>query len=119
MTATAEIDVLLVGHMTADLVPGGKMLGGTVSYAAPTYRAFGHRVGVLTSAAYDESLLSHLLPYGRVVYLPAPRSLTYENVYGDQGREQFVRATACNIRFGDVPNAWINAPYVHLGPLAA
>ena len=119
MTMTAEIDVLVVGHMTADLVPGGKMLGGTVSYAAPTYAAFGRRVGILTSAAFDESLLGHLLPFGKVVSLPAPSSLTYENVYSDRGRQQFVRATACNIRFGDVPNAWVNVPYVHLGPLAA
>ncbi|MCY4539894.1 MAG: PfkB family carbohydrate kinase [Chloroflexi bacterium] len=116
---TAEIDVLVVGHMTADLVPGGKMLGGTVSYAAPTYAAFGRRVGVLTSAAYDESLLNHLLPFGKVVSLPASSSLTYENVYSDRGRQQFVRATACNIRYGDVPNAWVDVPYVHLGPLAA
>ncbi len=119
MTATTEIDVLVVGHMTADLVPDGKMLGGTVAYAAPTYAAFGHRVGVLTSAAYDESLLSHLLPFGKVVSLPASSSLTYENVYSDRGRQQFVRSTACDIGFGDVPNAWVNAPYVHLGPLAA
>ncbi|MCY4070909.1 MAG: PfkB family carbohydrate kinase [Chloroflexi bacterium] len=119
MTATADIDVLVVGHMTVDIVPCGKMLGGTVSYAAPTYAAFGHRVGVLTSAAYDESLLGHLLHFGKVVSLPARSSLTYENVYSDRGRQQFVRATACDIRFGDLPNAWLNAPYVHLGPLAA
>ena len=119
MSVTSEIDVLVVGHMTADLVPGGKMLGGTVSYAAPTYAAFGHRVGVLTSAACDESLLSHLLPFGNVVSLPAASSLTYENVYSNNGRQQFVRATARNIGFGDVPNAWVKAPYVHLGPLAA
>ena len=110
---------MLVGHLTADLVPGGKMLGGTVSYAAPTYAAFGHRVGILTSAAYDETLLGQLLPYGKVLSLPAPASLTYENVYSDRGRQQFVRATACNLRFGDLPNAWLNAPLVHLGPLAA
>lgn len=119
MSVTSEIDVLVVGHMTADLVPGGKMLGGTVSYAAPTYAALGHRVGVLTSAACDESLLSHLLPFGKVVSLSASSSLTYENVYSNNGRQQFVRATACNIGFGDVPNAWVKAPYVHLGPLAA
>ena len=119
MSETSEIDVLLVGHMSADIVPGGKMLGGTVSYAAPTYAAFGRRVGVLTSAAYDESLLSHLLPFGKVVSLPASSSLTYENVYSGARRQQFVRATACNIGFGDVPNGWIKAPYVHLGPLAA
>ncbi|MCY4021631.1 MAG: PfkB family carbohydrate kinase [Chloroflexi bacterium] len=119
MNANSEIDVLLVGHMTADLVPGGKMLGGTVAYAAPTYAAFGHRVGILTSAAFDETLLGQLLRFGKVVSLPSASSLTYENVYSDHGRQQFVRATACDLRFGDLPNAWLNAPFVHLGPLAA
>ncbi len=119
MSATSEIDVLLVGHMTADLTPGGKTLGGTVAYAAPTYAAFGHRVGVLTSAAYDESLLGQLLRFGKVLSLPAASSLTYENVYSDHGRQQYVRARACDLRFGDLPNAWLNAPYAHLGPLAA
>ena len=115
---TSEIDVLVIGHMTADLVPGGRILGGTVSYAAPTYAALGHRVGILTSAAYNESLLKHLLPFGKLIVLPADSSLTYENIYRHGGRQQFVRATAKAIRYGDVPNGWTDAPYVHLGPLA-
>lgn len=116
---TSEIDVLLIGHMTADLVPGGRMLGGTVSYAAPTYAAFGHQVGILTSAAYDESLLKYLLPFGKLMVIPAENSLTYENIYTDEGRSQYVRATAQPLQFGDVPNGWTKTPYVHLGPLAA
>ena len=114
----ADLDVLLIGHMTVDLVPGGRMLGGTVSYAAPTYAAFGQKVGVLTSAAYDEQLLGQLLPYGRLCVLPAESSLTYENVYGESGRQQFVRARARQLRYADVPVGWTRAPYVHLGPLA-
>lgn len=115
----SEIDVLLVGHMTVDLVTAGRMLGGTVSYAAPSYAAFGHRVGILTSAASDEPLLKYLQAHGEVVALPSEHSLTYENVYSESGRQQFVRATASPITYHDVPNEWKIAPYVHLGPLAA
>jgi len=115
---TSEIDVLLMGHMTADIVPGGRMLGGTVSYAAPTYAAFGNKVGILTSAAYNESLLKYLLPYGKLMVIPAENSLTYENIYDPEGRSQYVRATAAPLEFGDIPNAWTNASYVHMGPLA-
>lgn len=115
---TSGIDVLLMGHMTADIVPGGRMLGGTVSYAAPTYAAFGHQVGILTSAAYNEALLKYLLPYGKLMVIPAENSLTYENVYAPEGRTQYVRATAEPLEFGDIPNAWTNAAYVHMGPLA-
>ena len=114
----SDIDVLLIGHMTVDLVGEGRMLGGTVSYAAPTYAAFGRRVGILTSAAPDEPFLDHLRAHGDVVALPSEQSLTYENVYSATGRQQFVRATASPITFEDVPDEWKSAPYIHLGPLA-
>jgi len=115
---SSTIDVLLIGHMTADIVPGGRILGGTVSYAAPTYSSFGHQVGILTSARYDEPLLKHLLPHGKLQVIPAENSLTYENVYTDEERTQYVRSTAQPIVYADIPNGWVDAPYVHLGPLA-
>ena len=95
------------------------MLGGTVSYAAPTYTAFGHRVGIVTSAADGEPLLDELRSHGALHVLPSEQSLTYENVYGDGGRRQYLRATASPISLRDVPQEWMTAPYVHLGPLAA
>lgn len=113
------IDFLLIGHMTVDLVPAGRMLGGTISYAAPTYSAFGHKVGIVTSAAHNEPLLGQLEPFGALAQVPAEASLTYENVYSDSGRQQFVRATAQSLQYTDIPSEWANAPYVHLGPLAA
>lgn len=114
-----RIDVLLIGHMTVDLTPGGRMLGGTVAYAAPTYAAFGHRVGILTSAASKEPLLEQLCQYGELVVVPSERSLTYENVYSETGRQQYIRATASPIAAGDLPDEWRRAKYAHLGPLAA
>lgn len=116
---TGAIDILLIGNMTIDLLPGGRMLGGTVSYAAATYAAFGQRVGIVTSAARDEPLLSQLQPYGELAHIPSEESLTYENVYSDRGRQQYVRATAGDLRFRHVPAAWAKPPYAHLGPLAA
>lgn len=114
-----DISFLLIGHVTVDLLPAGRMLGGTVAYAAPTYAAFGHRVGIVTSAAADEPLLDQLRPHGELIVLPSQNSLTYENVYSESGRKQFIRATASPIMFSDVPERWTSAPFVHLGPLAA
>ena len=116
---TQAIDYLLIGHLTVDLVPGGRMLGGTISYAAPTLAAFGHKVGIVTSAASDEPLLRQLEPYGQLAFVPSADSLTYENVYSHDGRQQYVRATAQNLCYADIPPAWLDAPYAHLGPLAA
>ena len=114
-----EISFLLIGHVTVDLLPAGRMLGGTVAYAAPTYAAFGHRVGIVTSAAADEPLLAQVRPYGELIVVPSQNSLTYENIYSDSGRKQYIRATASPIMFCDVPETWKSAPFVHLGPLAA
>ena len=68
---TTAIDVLLIGHVTVDLAPGGRMLGGTVSYAAPTFAAFGHRVGIVTSAAANEPLLDQLRSHGELIVRPS------------------------------------------------
>lgn len=116
---TSAVDVLLIGHLTVDLEPDRRLLGGTVSYAAPTYTAFGHRAGIVTSAAAHEPLLDELRSCGELHVLPSEQSLTYENVYSDGGRRQYVRATASPISLRDVPQVWASAPYVHLGPLAA
>jgi sugar/nucleoside kinase (ribokinase family) len=111
-------DYVLIGHMTADLTPEGRKLGGTVSFAARVGKAFGLNVGVLTSSAAGEPLLSHLEPYAsELVSLPAESTSTFENIYGPTGRIQYIRGVASKIRAEHVPAAWFDAPLVHLAPL--
>ncbi len=112
------IDYLLIGHMTADLTPGGRIAGGTVSYAARTAAAFGLRVGLLTSATADESLLEELRPYTEIRSLPADQTTTYENIYEPSGRIQYVRGVAAPIRPDDIPADWLSTRLVHLAPIA-
>jgi sugar/nucleoside kinase (ribokinase family) len=114
----SEIDYVLIGHMAADLVPDGRLLGGTVSYAARTAKAFGLRVGVLTSASDDEPLVEELAQYAQVVVLPAGQTTTFENIYTADGRHQFIRGVASAIGPDDIPLAWLSAPLVHIAPLA-
>jgi sugar/nucleoside kinase (ribokinase family) len=111
-------DYLLIGHITADLTPEGRRLGGTASYATRTAKAFGLQVGVLTSAASPEPLLDELRPYAdQFVTLPAQFTSTFENIYGPNGRTQFIRGVAAKIRPNDIPVEWLSAPLVHLAPL--
>lgn len=113
------IDYLLVGHITADLLPdGGRLLGGTVSYSARTAHAFGLRVGVLTSAAPDEPLLDELRDYAQIHIVPGAHTTTFENIYHEGGRSQYIRAVATPITRADVPAHWRSASLVHLGPIA-
>jgi sugar/nucleoside kinase (ribokinase family) len=112
-------DYVLLGNITADIAPGSRLLGGTVSYSAPTAAAFGLRVGMVTCAAADEPLL-HELPAGiTLVKKPSAATTTFENIYTPDGRVQYIRAVADPIRAEDIPASWFTAERVHLGPIAA
>ncbi|GAB4508951.1 MAG: PfkB family carbohydrate kinase [Anaerolineae bacterium] len=111
------IDYLVIGHISADIAPGSRLLGGTVSYAARTAHAFGLRVGVLTSAAQDEPLLDELTAYAEIINLPSAQTTTFENIYEPAGRKQYVRAVGGRIGAKDVPEAWHSAPMIHFAPL--
>lgn len=112
-------DYLLIGHITADLTPTGRVPGGTVSYALRTAWAFGLQVGVLTSTTQGEPLLDELQPYAsEIVSLPAAETTTYENLYSPAGRVQYVRGVAAPITRADIPAGFMGAPLVHFAPIA-
>ena len=111
---------LLIGHLTADLTPeGNRRLGGTVSYAARTARAFGLQVRLLSSAAHDEPLLDGLGPFvDEQIIVPAESTSTFENIYDSEGRRtQVIRGVAASLSANDVPSDWLSTPLVHLAPL--
>lgn len=114
-----QIDYLLVGHITADITPEGRKLGGTSSYAAATAHAFGLRVGVVTSAVADDPLLDLLRQWAFVHVIPAGETTTFENIYAPEGRVQYIRGVAESITVADLPEAWLSARLVHLAPMAS
>lgn len=112
-------DYLLIGHVTADLTPQGRVAGGTVSYAVRTAHAFGLRVAVVTSTLPDDPVLDEIRPYAHeLIVLPAAETTTYENLYTDEGRVQYVRGVAAPIEPGDIPEHFRQAKLVHLAPIA-
>lgn len=110
-------DYLLIGHITADLTPTGRVAGGTVSYAARAAASFGLKVGIVTSTAVNEPLLDALSPYAEIVSLPAEHTTTFENIYEPAGRKQYVRGIAAPIAASDIPAHFLRAPLVHLAPI--
>jgi sugar/nucleoside kinase (ribokinase family) len=117
----AEIDYLLVGHISRDLVasgdgPAGYAPGGTVTYAGRTAQALGCRVAVVTSAGPDLDPAA-LLPGLAVHNLPAAASTTMENRYSTLGRTQTLHGLARSLTGASVPGAWRRAPIVHLCPI--
>jgi len=111
-----ELDYLVIGHVTRDLVNSAFTIGGTVSYAARTACALGCRVGVVTSASPDLDL-SHVLDRVLVARVPAATTTTFKNTYTSHGRHQVLHGTADLLVPEMVPPHW-KARIVHLGPVA-
>jgi sugar/nucleoside kinase (ribokinase family) len=110
------VDYLVIGHVARDLTPDGTHLGGTAAYSALTARALGLRVGIVTAAGSDVSLDPlNGIPIHSV---KSRSSTTYENIYTEQGRVQYLRSQAARINLNDVPETWRSASIVHLGPIA-
>jgi sugar/nucleoside kinase (ribokinase family) len=111
------IDYLVIGYICKDLLPNGYTIGGTVAYSALTARNLGQRVAIVTSAAPDfrfRSILDGVL----LSVQDSPATTTFENVYSQGARQQFLRDRADRLQAESVPPAWRQASIVHLGPLA-
>ncbi|MGE5465039.1 MAG: hypothetical protein ACM3PS_16870, partial [Syntrophothermus sp.] len=116
LASLEPIDYLMIGHVAHDITPDGYRLGGTVAYSALTARALGMRVGILTASGPETSLAAlNDIP---VISIASPQSTTFENIYTDHGRIQYLRRQAARIDFQNVPDSWRHAPIIHLGPIA-
>ena len=116
LASLAPVDYLVIGHVAHDLTPDGWRLGGTVAYAALTARALGMKVGIVTAYGKETSL--EALNDIPIVSIESPRSTTFENIYAEHGRVQYLRAQAARLDLNAIPEAWRNAPIIHLGPIA-
>ncbi len=111
-------DFLVIGHLVNDKVAEGWRLGGTASYAALTAHRLGLRTAVLSAAAADIDL-SPLPSDIDVRLLPSEETTIFENVYGPQGRTQYVWGRAPRIAANHVPNDLRDARIVLIGPVLA
>ena len=116
MVSPEPIDYLAVGHLTVDLTPAGPLLGGSAAYSALTACALGLRVGIVT--AWGNEIELSALDGIPVIAARAPYSTTFENIYTEAGRVQYVRHVAPRIDFAQVPAVWRQARIIHLAPLA-
>ncbi len=119
-------DVLVVGHVTKDLIriPGraeAEQPGGSAFYVAAALSRLGLDVEVLTrvAPADDPDLLQPLRALGvRVRNLPTPSTTVFENAYRDPSlrrRDQRVLGLAAPFSPADLEGRAARA--IHLGPL--
>lgn len=111
------IDYLAIGHITQDIVSDGRVTGGTVAYSGSVAALLGCQTAVLSSAAPDFDWQA-ALPAAEVVSLPAAETTTFQNIYGENGRIQYLHSRAQAITAAHVPAAWQRPAIVHLAPLA-
>lgn len=110
------IDYLMIGHITVDQTPDGPRLGGTTTFSSLMARMLGLRVGIVTSWGAE-------LPLGPLadipmINLPAEHSTTFQNVTTAGTRKQTIYHVANTIDLNLIPEEWLGAEIVHLGPVA-
>ena len=110
------VEYLVIGHVAHDLTLQGPRLGGTAAYAALTARSLGMKVGIVTAVGNETPL--DALDGMPIVRINSPHSTTFENIYTNEGRVQYLRAQAARIDFDQVPAVWRNASIIHLGSIA-
>jgi len=112
-------ELLIVGHVVQDLLPGGGwQLGGAVSYGSLLGRNLGLRTAVLT-ACDPELPLDDLLPGVEVRRVDSAATTQMRNVYPDGGqRQQWAPQRATPLSAVHLPDEWRAARIVLLGPVA-
>ena len=117
MSRAANPEFVVIGHITQDLLPDGRLgLGGTISYAATTAHRMGKRVGVVTSTGPDLDV-AQVLPFAQVSCNQASQTTVFENIYVNGERTQILHQRAGNLDCEHVPEPWRSAAMAHLGPL--
>lgn len=120
-------DYLLIGHITADLQPDGKVvLGGTALYSAITASRLGARVAVLTRGVFGRKVAGMTVPNLdilaseniQIVVQDAEVPTTFINEYQADRRVQTMPHWAGEIDLRGLPPHWRNAKVAHLGPIA-
>jgi pfkB family carbohydrate kinase len=110
-----QLDYLMLGHFTRDVLPDGTTTpGGTSLYAALTAHRLGRNVGVVSAPAELPIGWPDTIP---IVFHPSPAPPTFENRYTPEGREQTLHTASQPITLEVIPKAWRTAPLIHLGPV--
>ncbi len=90
-------------------------------YSATTAQRLGLQAAIVTACApQDDYLLDSARREGVWVHAASSSfTTTFRNIYDDKGkRTQGIFAQASTIQLSDVPQEWLGAAIIHLGPVA-
>ena len=109
-------EFLTVGHVAWDQTARGPTLGGTAAYASITALRMGLHPALVTSHSTDLDP-ALVLPGVRVHSVPSVQTTSFRNTYVDGSRTQLLTAVAEPLTEADLPDEFLAAPLVLLGPL--
>jgi len=112
-----QVDYLVVGHISCDLIPSGSQPGGTVVFSGQTALMLGCHTAVMTSAAPDYDI-SQVMADIDIHCVPAAETTSFENIYTEQGRQQTLHGVASRLTSANIPADWLRSKIVHLAPIA-
>jgi hypothetical protein len=116
LSQPAQIDYLVIGHLTVDLTDEGTRLGGTAAFSSLTASALGLKTGIITSHSPDLDVT----PVQSLLTLTKPSEVntTFKNISDGNTRKQYLYHVAERLTIHDLP-PFSNPPkIVHLGPVA-
>ena len=109
--------LLALGHVSRDRRACGEVLGGSVTYGALAARRLGWEAAILTSAGSDFDPARELP--GVPVFLRRSSATTrFVNEYDEDGaRRQLVTSRAEDVDLAALPDEWVDADVLLMGPL--
>ncbi|MGB9596617.1 MAG: PfkB family carbohydrate kinase [Candidatus Poribacteria bacterium] len=124
MQKDKDIQFLSIGHFTHDIVGNELILGGASAYSGTTARKLGLNTGVVTAVGKDFLHYDKLCNISLFVIGEKDNSAwdypttTFENIYENGIRRQFIRGVSATICANHIPDQWCNAGIVYLCPVA-
>lgn len=115
------IEFLSIGHFTHDVVNHNFILGGAAAYSSKTATKLGIKTGVITSVGEDFIHFDKLngIPIALInKNLNGIKTTTFQNIYENGIRRQFIRSVSETIKPEHIPQEWIKTSIVYICPVA-
>lgn len=110
-------EFIAIGHVTYDIYPGEKLIGGSAAYSSLTAHKLGVSAGMITSRGLDFSC-DGLLKGINIAGSLSRNTTTFCNSYYQGKRKQIVNQVADKIKKEHIPPGWDKAKIVHICPVA-
>jgi len=110
-------EFISIGHVTYDIYPEKKLIGGSAIYSSLTARNLGLSTGIITSRGPDFSY-DGLLSGINMVSTLSDHTTTFCNSYHQGKRKQVINQIANKIKIDQIPEQWNKAKIIHICPIA-